>query len=74
MPLEETVSSARIIIEAIWFVFFFLFMAFTFYMHFFVRPFRHDELFDRKAERFGFNLRVLFVFFLLLVSGFLILD
>ncbi|MEI4196025.1 hypothetical protein [Roseovarius sp. E0-M6] len=61
-----------IVAQAIWIVAFLGFLFFAFYMHFLVRPFRHDTLFDRDDEHYGFNLKVLGFFVILLVSGFVL--
>lgn len=60
--------------EAAWFTAFIAFLVFTFYMHFLVRPFRHDTLFDRHDDHRAFNLGVLGFFVLLLVSGFALFE
>jgi len=62
-------ETSRAFAEAVWIVAFLGFLFFTFYMHFLVRPFRHDTLFDRNDGYFRFNLKVLGFFVMLLVSG-----
>ena len=71
---EDAAWNAREIAQAIWLIFFFSFLTLSFYVHAFVAPFKHTELFDPKSKNYKFNLRIMLVFFILLVSGLILFD